>query len=50
MTSFLLLNPEFCFYVSGPAQKQKAVPVPFFGVVFMIYFPELLAFSNHGGF
>jgi hypothetical protein len=26
MTNFLLLNPDFFFYASGPA--QKAVPVP----------------------
>jgi hypothetical protein len=32
MTNFLLLNPDFFFDASGPA--QKAVPVPFFGAGF----------------
>ena len=36
MTCFLLLNPDFFFDASGPA--QKAAPVPFFGVVFMTFF------------
>jgi hypothetical protein len=34
MSSFLLLNPDFFFDVSGPAQKA-VVLVYFFGVDFM---------------
>jgi hypothetical protein len=36
MTNFLLLNPDFLFDASGPA--QKAVPVPFFWGGFYDFF------------
>ena len=36
MTNFPLLNPDIFFDASGPA--QKAVLVPFLGVVFMTFF------------
>jgi hypothetical protein len=35
MTNFLLLNPDFFYDASGPA--QKAVLVPFLGVAFMTF-------------
>jgi hypothetical protein len=41
MTNFLLLNPDFFFDASGPA--QKAVLVPFFwgGFYDLFFFPQL---------
>ena len=46
MTNFLLLNPDFFFDASGPA--QKAVPVPFFGGGFYDLFFSKLFFNLRG--
>jgi hypothetical protein len=48
MTNFLLLNPDFFFDASGPA--QKAVLVPFFwgGFYGLFFFPNYFLIS--GGF
>jgi hypothetical protein len=47
MTSFLLLNPDFFFDASGPA--QKAVLVPFFWRGFYdLFFPPKLFFHLRG--
>jgi hypothetical protein len=47
--NFLLLNPDFFFCASGPAQKP--VPVPFFGgVVFMTYSFFQIFFLSPGDF
>jgi hypothetical protein len=40
MTNSPLLNPDFFFDASGPA--QKAMLVPFFGVVFMAFFFQII--------
>jgi hypothetical protein len=49
MTSFLLLNPDFFFDVSGPAQNAVLVPVPFFwGGFYDLFFPQIFLIS--GGF
>jgi hypothetical protein len=42
--NFLLLNPNFFFSASGPA--QKAVLAPFFGVVFMPFFFPIFFFNT----
>jgi hypothetical protein len=47
MTSFLLLNPDFFFGASGPA--EKAVLALFFGVVFIIPPPPKLLFNLRAG-
>jgi hypothetical protein len=44
--NFLLLNPDFFFFASGPAQKAVLAPSHlFFGVVFMTFFFSQLFFN-----
>jgi hypothetical protein len=46
MANFLLLNPDFVFGVSGPA--QKAVAVPFFWGVHDLFFFRLFFLISEG--